>query len=313
MDISLVYYLDIKLRRIKNMTKKFIVICLIVVLTISMFVGCATINNTNDSDKKTTTSKEIIKHYGEAIITQVQREAPSDIYTDSGIVKTDEYKGMTKKMEVYGLTFFASDNIPDEFMTKIAKTFKEMFPKLEGENASKQEEILKNLYRYKACLPIVTEKEIESISVDLINEYSVCDIIMKIKNRQTMEVIEHLLHAITDVGFSYTYPKEWGFKNDSLVSVAMNKAIENNIYNISTYNIDIEDIKQRIIVQEFAYWLITSEWNIQAEYGPNEKEWIARNSNEVAEKLPDADKLFKNYANNLISCPSKETLKLLSK
>lgn len=294
------------------MTKKFIVIGLIVVLTISMFVGCETKNNTNNSDKQTTTSKDIIKHYGEAIIAEVQREAPSDIYTDSGIVKNNEYKGMTKKMEVYGLTFFASDNIPDEFMTKIAKTFKEMLPKLEGENADKQEEILKNLYRYKACLPIVTENEIESISADLINEYSVCDIIMKVNNRQTMEVIEHLLHATTDVGFSYTYPKEWGFKYDSLVSVTMNKAIKDNIFNISDYNINIEEIKQRIIVQEFAYWLITSEWNIQEEYGPNEKEWVARNSKEVAEKLPGADKLFKSYANNLISCPSEETLKLLS-
>lgn len=136
---------------------------------------------------------------------------------------------------------------------------------------------------------------------------------MKVDNRQTMEVIEHLLHATTDVGFSYTYPKEWGFKKNSLVTLAMNKAIEGKIFNIFDYNIDNDEIKHRIIVQEFAYWLITSEWNIQEEYGPNEKEWLAKNSKEVVEKLPDADKLFKSYANNLISCPSEETLKLLSK
>jgi len=292
------------------MAKKSIIIRMIMVLTVSMLIGCGA---KSDISKGNTTIEKKINHYGEAIITEVQREAPDDIYTDSGIVKANEYIGMTKKMEVYGLTFFASDNIPDEFMNKVATTFKEMFPKLEGVNASKQEEVLENLYKYKACLPIVTEKEMGNISMDLINEYSVCDIIMKVDDKQTMEVVEHLLHATTDVGFSYAYPKKWGFAKDSEITVVMNKAIEDRNFNISGYEMENEEVKQRILVQEFAYWLITSEWNIQERYGSNEQEWTLNTSQKVEKDLPLGKILYNATVAKIMTFPKAQTLENFKK
>jgi len=252
--------------------------------------------------------KNKIEHYGEAIITKEQREAPENIYTDSGVVKTSEYKGMTKKVEVYGLTLYASDNISDEFMIKISKIFKEMFPKLEGEDLKKQEEVLKNLYKYKACLPVVKENEIANINTKLINDYSVCDIIMKVDRGQVMEVVEHLLHAVTDVGLSYSFPNEWGFENNSKIKKSMQNAIENKYYDVSSYNMKDEEVRNRILIQEYAYWLISSKWNLQEIYGPNEKEWTLNNSEKVIKNLPEADKLMVETTGKIMISPKEETL-----
>lgn len=252
-----------------------------------------------------------IDHYGEAVITTPQREALNNPYNDTGIIKTNKYTGMTKKMEVYGLTFFAKDSISDDFMLKIAKIYKEMFPKLTGENAKLQAKILENNHIYKACLPIVLESEMESIPSQLINDYSVCDIIMKVDQNQTMEVCEHLLHATSDVGLRYTLPKQFNFSQTSDISKVMNDAISRNYYKTNSYSNIKKDNKEtynRIIVQEFTYWLITSEWNIQEKYGPHEKEWTLLTSNSIKSKLPSGDVLYNSTINKLMQAPSSATL-----
>ena len=55
-------------------------------------------------------------------------EVPDDLYQESDIVETDEYKPFTKKLTVYGITLIGRDDISDDFMRKVAKTIKEMFP-----------------------------------------------------------------------------------------------------------------------------------------------------------------------------------------
>ena len=46
---------------------------------------------------------------------------------------------------------------------------------------------------------------------------SVCDHISQISaaesnQGQTMEVVEHILHHVTDVGLHYTFPEQWGLR-----------------------------------------------------------------------------------------------------
>ena len=61
---------------------------------------------------------------------------------------------------------------------------------------------------------------------------------------QIGEVIEHLLHTITNVILYLAYPKEWDYnKSSSELSLAMQESIDKGIYDISSYD-DLKNDKE---------------------------------------------------------------------
>ena len=77
-------------------------------------------------------------------------------------------------------------------------------------------------------------------------------------------MVEHLLHTVTGVAFALEF-KEWDWENpNSEINLAVNEAIENNIFDTSSYERiknsgNIEDFN-RITSIEFAFWGIITEW-----------------------------------------------------
>ncbi len=59
-------------------------------------------------------------HYGGCIILSRIAEAPDELYSNSGVVPSDQYKPFTKEIKVYGYTLVGRDDIPDEFMEKVS-------------------------------------------------------------------------------------------------------------------------------------------------------------------------------------------------
>ena len=100
---------------------------------------------------KVTTKKT---HLGGCILTSPTGIVPDDPYRESDILPTDEYKPFTKKLLVYGITLIGRDDISAGFMKKVAKTIKAMFPRGGVIDAELQKEVLKNLYRYRAVIPL---------------------------------------------------------------------------------------------------------------------------------------------------------------
>lgn len=291
--------------------KKIIVMIICVTL---ICVGCTTNNNSlaNEAELNET-------HIGGAVLKQPSRQVAENIYEDSGVIKTDEYKPFTKKMVVYGITFVAKDDISDSFLLKVAKTMKEMFPRTEGVDQELQEKVLQDLYRYNALIPVVKgEKDLES-SKEVMKEFSklarensICDIIMEDGENKVLEVVEHILHTVTDVGLHYNLSDQWGLTKESMVYKSMQEAINKKIYNISNYSdIPKGDVKDRILIQEYAYWLITSAWNIQEVYGLGEEEWKLKNKEMLKESLPSGYELFEMNIPKIMMKPSKETLNSL--
>ncbi|WP_411029777.1 hypothetical protein [Spongiimicrobium sp. 3-5] len=234
--------------------------------------------------------------------------------------------GFPRKMETYGTLFAGMKAVPDEFLNEVAETFHQMFPQDAGLDLKKQHELLNTMLQYRSVIPVL-EGRYESASEDineglekLSNEYSVCDIIMYKDGtgRQTMEVIEHLLHYVTSIGLHLTAPEAWSFTDPkSEVTVAMNKAIDLGLYNIDGYEDILEEAKevhQRVIVQEFAYWLISTYWDLQEPYGPmEEEEWNIDNKSQLLEKLPEGYHLVENTVAKYMSAPSKEILEKFRK
>ncbi len=184
-----------------------------------------------------------------------------------------------------------------------------MFPK-ENMNNELQEDVLQNLYRYKAVLPVVSSENqlTPEIQTKLMKAYSVCDIIMKTDENQTNEVIEHLLHAITDVGLSKSLKSEWGFEKTSEVHQLMNESVTNGYYNIKSYNDFNGDIKTRILIQEYAYWIISSSWDLQDKYGVGDDEWQLGNPDLISEKASKVMEFVKRTIDPIIQVPSTELL-----
>lgn len=250
-------------------------------------------------------------HLGGAVLKEPARERFDNIYSKSEIVSIEGYGKFDRQVRVYGLTLIAHESVSDDFLIKISNTMMSMFPKVEGDDAITQENVLQNLYQYKGMLPVVSsEKDMndDAIANKLRNEYSLCDIIMKTENNQVNEVVEHLLHVITDVGLHYEMPHEWGIFSGSNVEKQMQKSITNKDYLVDSYKSYPESIKTRVLVQEYAYWAISSNWNLQEAYGVGDEEWKLNNSTLLNEKQPEMVELIKRTVDKIMIAPEKAIL-----
>ncbi len=123
-------------------------------LVCSFFLGTLLLGFSSPSMAQSADGDGEVTHYGGCIILSRASEAPSDLYTNTGIVATDQYKPFTKKVTVYGFTLVGRDEISDDFMRKVAKTIAEMLPRGDGGdgniNAELQESFIRDMYEYNA-------------------------------------------------------------------------------------------------------------------------------------------------------------------
>jgi len=243
-------------------------------------------------------------------------EVPADLYMTSDVVPADEAPPFTKKLTVYGLTLAARDDASDDFMRLVAQAIAEIFPQDEGLDLAKQKEVLRNQYLYKALIPVPVGEDFSffednpEIWEQTASQNTICDIIMQDVPGQVMEVVEHILHYVSDVGLHYTFPAEWGISKDSELAAAMEEAIEKGYYEVEQYgDIDNQEEYFRVLMQEFAYWVISTAWNLQEAYGPvGEAEWNILNADDMKEKMPVLYDMYERTVATVMVPPSLETL-----
>jgi hypothetical protein len=125
---------------------------------------------------------------------------------------------------------------------------------------------------------------------------------------QVNEVVEHILHFVTDVGLHYTFPDEWGISESSKVYHAMQEAIEKEYYIVEQYGEREGEVRNRVLIQEFAYWLIGSGWNFLGPYAPDAEWKIIRTKSDLKERLPLSYELFESTIPKVMASPSIKTL-----
>ena len=242
---------------------------------------------------------------------------PEDLYQVGSVTPTGLYLPFTKKLDVCGITLIAGDEISNPFMDNVAHTIKEMFIVNGNTDTLLQQILLTNLYQYKTVIPLFygedwsIEPENKSAWDALGTENSVCDIIMEGVPNPVMEVVEHILHHITDIGLHYTYPADWGLTNSSRLYTITQEAISLGYYDIAQYS-DIPEtgVRNRVILQEYAYWVIYTTWDLRENYGPAQSEWSIVTGSELLSKLPESYALFQETIPSVMTCPSQETLNL---
>jgi hypothetical protein len=253
----------------------------------------------------------------DCMLTSPIGDVPNNIYTVGNIEPTDKYSPFTKKLEVFGITLIARDEISNDFMENVGNTISEMFSMTSDTDLDMQRQVIESLYKYKTVIPLFYGED-WNISYSEENSWnetsssnSLCDIIMEDIPNQVMEVVEHILHHVTDVGLHYAMNDDWGLLSDSELYRVTNDAIISGDYDIDQYSdIDEEDIRNRVILQEYAYWIIYTSWDLRQKYGPTESEWSIMSRNELATKQSGSYDLFTRTIPKVMTCPGDSILNL---
>lgn len=69
--------------------------------------------------------------------------------------------------------------------------------------------------------------------------------------------------------------------------------------------------RRRPILQEYAYWILTTHWDLQQGYGPTEPEWTVAGPSELAEAVPSATALIEATVSRTMAGPSVATMDAL--
>ena len=229
---------------------------------------------------------------------------PADPYVVTDITTATSSTGscspFASYVSAYGLLFAGSvtgQTVPDNGLKWLAKATTELFPSTASDQ-DKQKEVLQNMYRYRAANPVFYGQFVDSFdgaNGDVRDHISMCDTITigqpessNSVNGQIMEVYEHLLHIITDVGFSTTWPSKWGLSTSSDLYAAMQEAIDAGIYDVSSYAGMDAEARDRVKMQEFAYWALSAVQGVHSTYfeGSAAPEWTISTASQVQSQLP---------------------------
>ena len=253
----------------------------------------------------------------DCMLTSPVGDVPNNIYTVGNIEPTEKYPPFTKKLEVCGVTLIARDEISNDFMQNVGNTISEMFTITSDTDLDIQRQVIESLYQYKTVIPLfygedwnISHSE-ENSWDETSSANSLCDIIMEDIPNQVMEVVEHILHHVTDVGLHYVMNDDWGLLSGSELYRVTNDAIISGDYDIAQYSdIGEEDVRNRVILQEYAYWIIYTAWDLRKKYGPTESEWSIMSRNELATKQSGSYDLFTRTIPKVMTCPSDSILNL---
>ena len=260
-----------------------------------------------------------------------EEEALEPTISIGEIVEDDSFLDYHRYIDVAGLRMFILPEVGDEFIYKVSEVYYLMLQ--EGEHIDqdirnsylqtvKNESVFQKIgyegperYRLDSDPPGIDccpGKGYEDNHTDFIWEYPDAS-----ADDQIGEVVEHLLHTVTGVAFALEFI-EWDWENpNSEIILAMNEAIEKNIYDISSY----EEIKNsgnvddfnRIISIEFAFWGIITEWGYGDIYDLPHNEFTISTPDEVKNQLPLFHKLFENTIKTIFTPPNKEYLREMFK
>ena len=259
---------------------------------------------------------------------EVEEEAAWESTISLGeIVEDDSYLDYHRYIDVAGLRMFVLPEVGEEFIYKVGEIYYLMLQ--EGEHIdqdvrSSYLKTVKNDFVFQKigyegperygldsdppgidCCP---GKGYEDNQTDFIWEYPSAS-----GDDQIGEVVEHLLHTVTGVAFALEFT-EWNWENpNSEIVLAMNEAIEKNIFDISSYERiknsgNIEDFN-RITSIEFAFWGIVTEWGYGDIYDLPHDEFTISTPSEVKEQLPLFHKLFEDTIKTIFTPPDKEYLR----
>jgi len=246
------------------------------------------------------------------------------------VSENHQFDPFVKFIDVENLRLFSLQEVSNDFLIKVAKTYLLMLEdnsNIDLEMRSKFLDVSKNHFvfqriglegpdyyerKFKADFGSLPQSRAPNNgpyrdnATDYIWEYN------QGSESQLNEVVEHLLHTITNVVFAIQF-KDWNWQEpSSMIRLATKEAIDKGIFNISDYQEilnrgDTEGFN-RAISTEFAYWLIAAEWGYGDFFELPNSEFRLNNQNQIAKTLPIGHKMYKCYVEKILSPPKLKDL-----
>eukprot|EP00940_MAST-03C_sp_MAST-3C-sp2_P002714 g2714.t1 len=238
---------------------------------------------------------------------------PSTVYTISNVTTTSYCEPFEKVLIAYGMIFAADtagQTVPENALKWLAHLMAEMFPS-SVDDLSAQETVLENMYKYKAANPVFYQTMVDDMSPA--KDYvSMCDTITIAitdnVNDQFIEIWEHVLHIISGVGLSKTFPSKWGISTSSDLYAAMQEAIMEGAFDDSDYDRIDSEGRLHVKLQEFAYWGLSTVYGVHEAYGSDASpEWTLNSASEVHTRLPLFSSLHNATTARFMTAPSAAT------
>ena len=258
---------------------------------------------------------------GGCVVERRDGAVPEDLRRRTGVVRGDEYAPFSKHLVAGGITFIATDEIDDEFMIAVGDTQAAMMAAdAEGIDVELQDAVLRALFRAKTTIPMwrgeepdfPEESDWEALD-RLRDRRSICDAIFQLdeddREGQPMEVLEHLLHHLNMVGLHDVFPEDWGISRASTLHAAMRTALDRSWYVVDYLDeFDDEEEADRVLLQEYAYWVISSEWDLQRAFGPGHDEWTLVDPTSFQNAQPELHEAYLRTIPKVLSPPRAERL-----
>lgn len=256
----------------------------------------------------------------------------SDSAWNGELLKNDTYKPYDKHATSYGIVIGGLPDVTDGFMTNVANITNRILASNDDTNATNRTSLIDNFSRNNFFQRVGSTgmssydpalNETNYPGWDNINDnFTLVDFIWeatsnsssdeRTKNAQINGILEHILHTIT-LGYDKTF-NSWSYDSDtSDLNLAMNQAIDMGHYDPSGNYGDLQSSDpaqyKRIIAQEFAYWMILTEWDLKSTYAPDSSpEWTIQSASEMDNKLPLAHKLYNDTVAGVLVNPTSNYL-----
>ena len=256
----------------------------------------------------------------------------SDSAWNGELVKNDTYKPYDKHATSYGIIIGGLPDVTDGFMTNVANITNRILTTNDDTNATNRTALIDSFSRNNFFQRVGSTgmssydpalNETNYPGWDNINDnFTLVDFIWeatsdsssdeRTKNAQINGILEHILHTIT-LGYDKTF-NSWSYDSDtSDLNLAMNQAIDMGHYDPSGNYGDLQNSDpaqyKRIIAQEFAYWMILTEWDLKSTYAPDSSpEWTIQSASEMDNKLPLAHKLYNDTVAGVLINPTSNYL-----
>ena len=238
----------------------------------------------------------------------------------------------TQYVDSNNLRIFGKEDVSSDFLNKVVQSYDAMLgedQKIDQSMRSKYLQTSKDEHVYQRVgleeSFSKNEKYAHNSKVPRPYKHNCTDFIWQENKggpRQINEVIEHLLHTVTNVILNLSYPNDWGYMNSSSrLRQATQEAIDKGVYDVSDYD-EIKGDKEgynKIITQEYAYWLILAEWNYFVISG-NKQDGMTGNGEftlgtpqEIEEQLSLGHELYVDYIEKILTEPDKKLIESLYK
>ena len=281
------------------------------------------VRTVNENGRETRNDGSAPPPLGGCVIERRDGSVPTDLRLQTAIVRDDRFAPFTKHLVAGGIVFIATDEVEDSFMIAVGNLHAAMFdPMAPGIDRGLQDAVLKSMFEARTAIPMWKgeepdfPKENDWEAFDRLRDrLSICDAIFQLDRRdrdgQPMEVVEHLLHHLNMVGLHEVFPDDWGITTESTLHRSMRKAMDESWYVVDYLDeFDDEAEAQRVLLQEYSYWVISTEWDLQRPFGPDAEngEWNLSNPERFRALQPELHEAFDRTIPKILTPPNRAAL-----